>query len=123
MAEAVIDDGHLVYDWRSKLTKYTKLPGIRSLHDFVFVKNPADDAVVAKVRKNCFSGTFDNTTMHVANGRNISENCIPSSASDCYAALHKVKSLSDTKLKHLQQMYRDFVPTDRCLPFITINRN
>ncbi len=122
-AEAVIDDGHLVHDWRSKLTKYTKLPGIQSLHDFVFVKNPADNAVAAKVRKNCFSGTFDNTTMHVDNGRNISENCIPSSASDCYAALHKVKSLSDTKLKHLQQMYRDFVPTDRCLPFITINRN
>ena len=40
-AQAIVDDGHIVYDWRSDLTKYSKLPGIRSLHDFFFVKHPA----------------------------------------------------------------------------------
>ena len=39
LATAVVDDGRLVCNWRDKLTKYTKLPGIRSLHDFLFVKN------------------------------------------------------------------------------------
>ena len=119
-ATAVVDDGHLVCDWRSRLTKYTKLPGIRSLHDFVFIKNSIDNTVIAKVRKTCFSGRYENTTMHIASGRDVSENIIPDPDSNSYHALQKVKVLSETKCKHLQQMYKDFVPRDRCLPFITL---
>ena len=119
-AHPIVDDGNVVCDWRSVLTKYTKLPGIRSLHDFVFVKNAVNNTVVAKVRQTCFSGRFENTTMHVASKRDVTENIIPDTAGRSYAALGKNRSLTDTKLKHLHQMYRDFIPRDRCLPFITI---
>ena len=43
-AEVVLDDGHLVCDWKNPLTKYSKLPGIRNLHDFVFVQNPVSNS-------------------------------------------------------------------------------
>ena len=43
-AAAVVDDGHLC-DWRNRLTKYSKLLGIRSLHDFLFVKNATNNTV------------------------------------------------------------------------------
>lgn len=119
-ATAVVDDGQIVCNWRDKLTKYSKLPGIRSLHDFLFLKNSASNTVVAKVRKTCFSGPYENTTMHIASGRDISEDVIPDPDRENYLALHKIKSLSDSKMKHLQQMYKDFVPRDRCLPFITL---
>ena len=58
--------------------------------------------------------------MHIASGRDISEDVIPDPDRENYLALHKIKSLSDSKMKHLQQMYKDFVPRDRCLPFITL---
>ena len=35
-AEVVVDEGEIVHDWWTNLTKYSKLPGICSLHDFVF---------------------------------------------------------------------------------------
>ena len=38
-ATVTIDDGSLVCDWREPLSKkYSKFPGIRSQHDFVFAK-------------------------------------------------------------------------------------
>lgn len=119
-ATVVVDDGHIVCDWRDKLTKYTKLPGICSLHDFIFVKNASNNTVVAKVRKTCFSGPYEETTMHIASGRDVSEDIIPDPDRESYQALHKIKALSETKIKHLQQMYKDFIPRDCCLPFITL---
>lgn len=41
-ADVVIDEGEIVHDWRESLTKYSKMPGIRSLHDFVFTRNAAN---------------------------------------------------------------------------------
>ena len=35
-----IDTGGIVKQWRSLLTKYTNMPGIRSFHKFVFARNP-----------------------------------------------------------------------------------
>ena len=32
----VVNKSEIVHDWRTNLTKYSKLPGIHSLHDFVF---------------------------------------------------------------------------------------
>ena len=46
-ASVITDDGSIVCDWRNVLTKYSKLPGIRSLHDFVFTKNPIPKKIVA----------------------------------------------------------------------------
>ena len=45
-AEVIVDEGDIVQDWR---TPITKLPGIRTLHDFVYVYNPVTSGVVAKV--------------------------------------------------------------------------
>ena len=40
-ASVILDNGALVGDWREKLSKkYSKLPGIRELHDYIYVKNP-----------------------------------------------------------------------------------
>ena len=51
-AEVIVDEGEIVQDWRTPITKkYSKLPGIRTLHDFVYVYNPVTSGVVAKVRK------------------------------------------------------------------------
>lgn len=35
--DVVIDEGEKVLQWRSSLAKYSTLPGIHTLHDFVFV--------------------------------------------------------------------------------------
>ena len=48
------------------------------------------------MRKTCFSRSFTDTTLHVANTRDVNEDVIPSAASKCYTALQKNKSLSDT---------------------------
>ena len=64
-ADVVIDDGSIVCDWRNAMSKYSKLPGIRSLHDFIYMKHSATNYVVAKVRKNCATGSFENSTIHV----------------------------------------------------------
>ena len=46
-AEVIVDDGRIVVDWRTPLSaKYTKYPGIRSQHDFVFTRNVATCAVI-----------------------------------------------------------------------------
>ena len=53
----VIDNGNLVYPWRDRLSvKYTKLPGIRDLHDFILVRNPITNHSMMSVRKLCYSG-------------------------------------------------------------------
>ncbi len=119
-ADVTIDDGAIVCDWRNAMAKYSKLPGIRSLHDFIFVKNPVTDTVLAKVRKNCAEGNFENATIHVINGRDIEECVIPNQANDNYSSLGKLRPLSESKRKHLGQMSKDFIPADRHLPFINI---
>ncbi len=66
------------------MAKYSKLPGISSLHDFIFTRNPVTNAVIAKVRKNCSMGTFENAT---TNGRDVEEGVIPDQASESYSSL------------------------------------
>ena len=119
-ATVVIDDGTMVCDWRSVLTKYSKLPGIRSLHDFIFTMHPVTQKVVAKVRSKCYEGRFSDATINVIRGRDMHENVIPDQVDGSYAALGKVRELTESKRKHLEQMYRDFIPANRRLPFITI---
>ena len=118
LSPAFVDDGHLVCDW-SRLTNYTKLPGIPSLHDFVFIKNSIDNTVVAKVRKTCFSGRYKKYHNVHCQWMWCQRKYHPWS-SESYHALQRVKVLSETKCKHLQQTYKDFVPRDQCMPFITL---
>ena len=72
-----IADGTMVLDWRSVLTKYSKLPGIRCLHDFIFTKNSVTNKVISKFCDNCSEGAFQNATIHVLRGRDIEEDIIP----------------------------------------------
>lgn len=114
-ADVIVDNGEIVCDWRSSMTKYSKLPGIRSLHDFIFTKNPATDQVIAKVRYSCYAGVFQNASIHVVTGRDVTESAIPDQELANYKILGKLKTLSDSKRKNLDQMYKNFVPDDRQL--------
>ena len=69
-AYVIVDNGKMVCDWRSSMTKYSKLPEIHNLNDFIFTKSPATDNVIAKVRK---TGTFKNASIHVVTGQNVTE--------------------------------------------------
>ena len=113
-----IVDGSTVLDWRSVLTKYTKLPGIRSLHDFVFMKNSVSNEVISTVRDNYFEGAFQNARIHIIHGRDVKEDVIHDPGSQNYAVLGKVREVTEKKYKHLQQMCKDFLPSDRHLPMI-----
>ena len=65
-AEVIVDDGTLVCDWREILSeKYSKIPGIWQLHDFIFVKHPTTLCVVARVQELCYTGSFREFTSHV----------------------------------------------------------
>ena len=119
-AEVIIDEGSIVQDWRTPVTgKFSKLPGIRTLHDFIYVRNPVTLSVVARVRKFCHSGSFEHSTGHVLRGKDARECIFPDEDEDTYAASGKIRNLTESKLKHLKSMYSDFVPAERCLPFIT----
>ncbi len=73
-AEVIIDEGEIVHDWRSPLSeKFSKLPGIRSLHDFIYVRHPITSSVVARTRELCSSGLFQQSTGHVLTGRDPSD--------------------------------------------------
>ena len=93
-ADVVIDDGNIVCDWRNAMLKYSKLHGIRSLHDFIYMKHPVTNSVAAKVRKNCATGSFENSTIHVNKDHDIMEYKILDPASDNYNILGKTRNLS-----------------------------
>ena len=113
-AEVVIDDGGIVSGWRDNLSKYSKFPGIRSLHDFLFVKNSATEKVVSKVRKLCYTGSYTNSTIHL---RSIDENVL-CTEDDSYKKKNCIKQLSETKLANLKHMYTAFIPNERWLSFL-----
>ena len=100
------------------MTKYTKFPGIRSLHDFIFSYNSVTGRVTGKVRKQCYTGAFSNAAIHVAVGRTASENVIPDEAASY--SLSKTRSLSESMITHLKQIYRELIPTERRLSFLNI---
>ena len=101
------------------MTKYTEFPGIRSLHDFIFARNSVTGGVTAKVRKQCYTGPFSNASIHIARGRSATDNVIPG-LSESYCTLNKTRVLSESKITHLKQMYRDVVPIERRLGFLDI---
>jgi len=107
----VVDQGEIVCDWRTKLTKYSKLPGIRTLHDLVIAKNSVTGSIVCKTRRLCYRENFNNATIHVLAGHHIDENVIPN-ATDNYLSKNKLRQLSDMKLSHLRQMSTSFIPAN-----------
>ena len=65
--------GEMVCDWRAKLTK---LPGIRSLHDFLFAKNLLPDSII-RIRRLCYEESFENVTIHVLAGHHVVKMQVP----------------------------------------------
>ena len=58
-AHTIVDDGSLVFPWREELAKkYSKLPGIRELHDFICVKHVQTGDALMKVCEHCYGGPF-----------------------------------------------------------------
>ena len=111
-AEVIIDEGMLVCDWRNLLSnKFSKHPGIRSQHDFVF--SLKSSCVETKVRQLCYDGAFENSSSHVLRGRHPSQSIIPDPIKYNYSQLGKTRLLSDSKMKNLQQMYHDFIPKEQ----------
>ena len=115
-AFVVIDEGERVYQWRSSLEKYSVLPGIRDLHDYIFVHQPGSD-VKLKVRPLCYTGPVNDSSFHVKRGYSLSESAIPSAAMS-YTNSGQIRSLSETKISHLRQMSNSFIPPERRLPLL-----
>ena len=62
-ADVTEDDGSVVRVWREPLSvKYSKMQGIRSLHDFVFSKHCLTGEVVPRVHALCYTGPLKNMT-------------------------------------------------------------
>ena len=54
-AESIIETGEKVLVWRDLLgVKYSDLPGVRKLHDFLIIK--AHNGQMVMVRERCFTG-------------------------------------------------------------------
>ena len=113
----VIDDGDLLLDWRNILSKYTKMPGIRAQHDFICARRPSTSDAMMPVRKLCYEGPIEDSTIKLASGRSASEVAIPDRTSS-YKSTGLVKSIASTKMAHLTQMYNNFIPSESRLNFL-----
>ena len=116
-ADVIIDDGHIVRGWRDALSKYTKLPGVCSLHDFVCARKPATGNAHVRVRDVCYEGSLHDTCIKVSRGHPPTENVIPGEEAS-YIARGMKKEVSDTKISDLLTMYNAFIPRDRRLNFL-----
>ena len=57
-------EGEIVKHWREQLgQKFTKLPGICSLYDFVTVRHLILGEVIMHVQQLCYTGSFEPTKM------------------------------------------------------------
>jgi hypothetical protein len=106
---AHIEDGANILPWRASLVKkYSELPGVRKLHDFVIVRS--GDKVVMKVRDSCCKGSVVASPLHVV------DPSVSTQPTSTYRQSRK--ELPGDKLAHLKQMYSKFVPPDRWPDYI-----
>ena len=92
-ASVTVDDRSLVLAWRDAVScKYSKFPGIRSLHEFLLTKNTVTRTVTAKTHTLCYTGSFQGATICGKNALNII-----SEESQSYSSLDKTRTLSSSK--------------------------
>ena len=116
-AHVVTDaEGEIVKHWREQLgQKFTKLPGIRSLHDFVTVRHLISGEVIMRVRQLCYTGSFEPTKMKLVAGVSADVDAIPSSNYKSNGS----HQLSAKKLDDMKQMYTKFVPCNKWPEFLS----
>ena len=109
-------EGEIVKCWREQLgQKFTKLPGIRSLHDFVTVRHLISGEVIMRVRKLCYTGAFEPTKMKLIGGVSTDLDAIPKSDYKSTNGSHK---LTAKKLDDLKQMYTKFIERGKWPDFL-----
>lgn len=102
-ANVIMDSGRIVRSWGEVVSeKYSNLPGIWDLHDFLALRFSA----IMKVRETCYTGTLVNTPMRINDTSCIA---LPT-VSHSYYALKSVKELSE---KDLHQMYTNFIHREK----------
>ena len=114
--QATVDDGSLVYPWRELVDgKYTKLTGIRSLHDFMVVRHSVTGKAVMIVREFSYGGPAKSSSIKVRDDVPYDECILPTQN---YIQSNKIRTLSSSKLDHLKQMFEKFIPTEKHPSFI-----
>jgi len=98
--------------------KNFKLPRIRDLHVFVAVAVPPNK-IVMKVHGKRYSGTLRDSPTKVK--KDVSTDlCIPR-VTDSYKARGNLRSLKDSKLGHLKQMYANFIAEEKWPDFVNFS--
>ena len=87
--------------------KYSNLPRIRSLHDFLEVKNPGQPAIM-KVRELVYAGPLADTPMKLNGDFSPTTRVIPT-VNDTFVAKGLVKELTGVKYTHIKQMYTNWI--------------
>ena len=107
-ATTYIEQRDRVHTWRDSVgKKYSDLPGVRKLHDFLVVK-AHDGRVVMKVHEHCYSGDWKESPLHV---RDHSASGIPTTT---YAEKH-YHGISAQKMADMVTMYNRYISPD-CRP-------
>ena len=114
----IIVDGDSIMNWRDKVSqKYSKLPGIRELHDFLLVKNPTANNAMMLVREFRQGGAAKPTTLSLNSEVSPDFNSSPG-PSETYHQLGKTRVLQYTKLAHIQQMCSGYIAPEIWFEFL-----
>lgn len=105
-ADTFVEDGGHVLTWRQTLgRKYSDLPGVRKLHDFLIVRQHNGE-VVMKVRQHCFTGAWKESPLHVI------QPDIQGEPATTYKE-EQTRHLSAEKMANMITMYDRFIAPDR----------
>ena len=105
-ATTLIETGENVLTWRDTLgVKYSDLPGVRKLHDFLFIRAHTGQ-VVMKVREHCFKGQWKDSPLRMVNPT------APGRPSTSYKDTHE-HNIKDDKMANMVTMYDKFISPDR----------
>ena len=115
-ATVIMDNGRIVRSWREVVSeKYSNLPGIRDLHDFLALRNPGFSAIM-KVRETCYTGTLVDTPMRIIDASRI----VLPTISDSYYELKGLKSFQKARgkiyIKCAPTLYtvNNFIHSEQC---------
>ena len=108
-ATTAVSSGSDVYHWRSYLsTKYSDVPGIRKLHDFLIVRSPS--GTMMKVREKLYTGQFSKSPMSKLAGNSDEDSSLTS---------YTPKAIGLEKLQHITLMCTRYISSSRwpkCIP-------